>query len=143
MDVSKFTSKKKLENLKKETGKEKISDKVADSKNGECIRLANRHKGGALHVDTLSGRVVQDSGRDTFSSPQHFLRGDATPSFSDFVVKDPSDERHEGELIRKATETKLKRYWYCLLGNELYVYKNKNDEKHKGMHSLHGVFIKE
>jgi hypothetical protein len=49
----------------------------------------------------------------------------------------------EGEMIRKANETKLKRYWYCLLGKELYVYKNKNDDKHKSMHSLIGVFIKD
>ena len=34
-----------------------------------------------------------------------------------------------GEIIRKAAETKLKRYWYCLLGKELYVYKNKKEEK--------------
>jgi hypothetical protein len=26
----------------------------------------------------------------------------------------------EGELFRKAAEGKLKRYWYCLLGKELY-----------------------
>lgn len=49
----------------------------------------------------------------------------------------------EGEMIRKATETKLKRYWYCLLGKELYVYKNKQEDKHKSMHSLVGVFIKD
>ena len=46
-------------------------------------------------------------------------------------------------MIRKATETKLKKYWYCLLGKELYVYKKKEEEKHKGMHNLIGVFIKE
>ena len=46
-------------------------------------------------------------------------------------------------MIRKATETKLKRYWYCLLGKELYVYKNKKEDKHKSMHSLVGVFIKD
>lgn len=49
----------------------------------------------------------------------------------------------EGEMIRKATETKLKRYWYCLLGKELYVYKSKKEEKHKSMHSLVGAFIKD
>jgi len=49
----------------------------------------------------------------------------------------------EGEIIRKAAENKLKRYWYCLLGKELYVYKNKKEEKHKSMHSLVGVFIKD
>ena len=40
-------------------------------------------------------------------------------------------------------ETRLKRYWYCLLGKELYVYKNKKEEKHKSMHSLVGVFVKD
>ena len=40
-------------------------------------------------------------------------------------------------------ETKLKKYWYCLLGKELYVYKNKSEEKHKGMHNLANVFIKD
>jgi hypothetical protein len=49
----------------------------------------------------------------------------------------------EGEIIRKATETKLKKYWYCLLGKELYVYRSKNEGKHKGMHNLIGVFIKD
>ena len=46
-------------------------------------------------------------------------------------------------MIRKATETKLKRYWYALLGRELYVYKSQKEEKHKSMHSLVGVFIKD
>ncbi len=46
-------------------------------------------------------------------------------------------------MIRKATETKLKKYWYCLLGKELYVYKNRQEDKHKGMHNLIGVFIKD
>jgi hypothetical protein len=45
-------------------------------------------------------------------------------------------------LYRKATEGKLKKYWYCLLGKELYCYKKKDDEKHKDMHSLVGVFVK-
>ena len=46
-------------------------------------------------------------------------------------------------MIRKANETKLKKYWYCLLGKELYVYKNNKEDKHKGMHNLMGVFIKD
>lgn len=44
-------------------------------------------------------------------------------------------------MIRKASATKLKKYWYCLLGKELYVYKKKDDEKHRGMHNLNGVFL--
>ena len=49
----------------------------------------------------------------------------------------------EGEMIRKAENNKLKRYWYNLIGKELYVFKRKTDEKHKSMHSLVGVFIKD
>lgn len=60
-----------------------------------------------------------------------------------FNQDDKNSVTIEGEMIRKATETKLKKYWYCLLGKELYVYKNKNEEKHKGMHNLIGVFIKD
>jgi hypothetical protein len=36
---------------------------------------------------------------------------------------------------------KLKRYWYSLLGIQLYTYKNKSDEKHKSVNSLVGSFL--
>lgn len=49
----------------------------------------------------------------------------------------------EGELIRKTNEGKLKKYWYALLGKELYIYRSKAENKHKGMHSLVGVFVDE
>jgi hypothetical protein len=57
--------------------------------------------------------------------------------------RDKSKVQIEGEMIRKASETKLKKYWYCLLGKELYVYKSQNDGKHKGMHSLAGIFLED
>jgi hypothetical protein len=77
-------------------------------------------------------------------SPTSFLMGAGSPRFSTFMTQDENQSiQMEGEMIRKATETKLKRYWYCLLGKELYVYKNKKEDKHKSMHSLVGVFIKE
>lgn len=44
--------------------------------------------------------------------------------------------------MRKTPEGKFKRYWFCLLSKELYCYRKKDDEKHKGMHSLTGVFIR-
>ena len=78
------------------------------------------------------------------ASPSNFLRGAASPMLTSFMATTEDDcIQFEGEMIRKATETKLKKYWYCLLGKELYVYKKKEEEKHKGMHNLIGVFIKE
>ena len=78
-------------------------------------------------------------------SPTAFLTGQpASPRMASFQTEEGKNTvQIEGEMIRKATDTKLKKYWYCLLGKELYVYKNKGAEKHKSMHSLVGVFIKD
>ncbi len=51
--------------------------------------------------------------------------------------------QYEGEMLRKAPEGKYKKYWFSLLGKELYCYRKKNEEKHKGMHNLVGVYIRE
>jgi hypothetical protein len=76
-------------------------------------------------------------------SPTNILEGGVGRIESFFNADDQNSVQIEGEMIRKATETKLKKYWYCLLGKELYVYKNKHEDKHKGMHNLIGVFIKD
>lgn len=52
-------------------------------------------------------------------------------------------EQFEGELLRKAENNKYKRYWYCLLGKELYCYKKRDSPMCKAMHNLIGVFVKE
>ena len=57
---------------------------------------------------------------------------------------------YEGKMLRKtnndsssAYETKLKVYFYRLVGKELYIYKKENSERHKGMHNLTGVFVRD
>ena len=107
----------------------------------DAIRLPNaaqKPKGMVLSTDPNAPT------QQMIMSPTAYLMGAASPRFSSFVTSDDAPAIHmEGEMIRKATETKLKRYWYCLLGKELYVYKNKKEDKHKSMHSLVGVFIKD
>jgi len=49
---------------------------------------------------------------------------------------------YEGEMLRKTPDGKFKRYWFCLLGKELYCYRKKDDERHKGMHSLSAIYVK-
>lgn len=50
----------------------------------------------------------------------------------------------EGEIIKKQKKGGvLKKYWFVLLGKELYSYKNQADLKHKEMKSLSGVYLKE
>lgn len=76
-------------------------------------------------------------------SPTAFLTGAGSPRVESLCTNDDLSTQIEGEMIRKANEHKLKKYWYCLIGKEIYVYKNRKEEKHKGMHSLVGVFIKD
>jgi hypothetical protein len=80
---------------------------------------------------------------DGFASPSRFLDKDLV--FDNFRSPSKLDEfsQYEGELLRKAPEGKFKRYWFCLLGKELYQYRKKDEEKHKGMHSLVGAYIRE
>ena len=63
-------------------------------------------------------------------SPTSFLQGcpgsPGSQKVENFIIfEEKNREQFEGEMIRKAGENKLKKYWYCLLGKELYVYKNK------------------
>jgi len=49
----------------------------------------------------------------------------------------------EGEILKKQKKGGvLKKYWFVLLGKELYSYKHKGDTKHKDMQNLVGVHIK-
>jgi tRNA A-37 threonylcarbamoyl transferase component Bud32 len=50
--------------------------------------------------------------------------------------------QNEGYLI-KFTDNKLKKIWFKLVGKDLFYFKNKNQDIHKGMHNLSGVFINE
>ena len=59
------------------------------------------------------------------------------------LEEESSDIQFEGIMLRKLTDVKLKKYYYVLLGKELYIYKKKEDTKHKSMQNLVGVFLKE
>lgn len=108
--------------------------------NAEGSRWANSIQKG-MTIDPITGTAKQGKDVDGFVSPSTFLNG-GSPRLNNFVAFGDDDcVQFEGEMIRKASESKLKKYWYCLLGKELYVYKNKAEEKHKGMHNLIGVFI--
>ena len=117
------------------------ADVMMDDTSG-TVRLPNRVTKG-ISVDPKTGTATQGNDQDIIASPSFFLKGSASPTMGTFVTNDEEDVRFDGEMVRKATETKLKKYWYCLLGKELYVYKKKDDDKHRGMHNLNGVFIRD
>lgn len=103
----------------------------------EAIRLPN--------VTRPDVKMCGSGNSDGFSSPTNYLQNKQQQVLDNFMSMSKLEEfnQYEGEMLRKAQEGKFKRYWFCLLGQELYCYRKKDEEKHKGMHSLVGVYIKE
>ena len=52
------------------------------------------------------------------------------------------EEITEGYLY-KIQDNKMKKIYFRLICKDLYFYKSKDDKKHKGMHNLSGVYIKD
>lgn len=45
-------------------------------------------------------------------------------------------------MYRKTKDkTRIKKYWYTIVGTEMYSYKNEESKSHKTMHSMTGVYI--
>lgn len=86
----------------------------------------------------LANQKGQDGNR--FASPSHILNPSAEWTESEETKKEKV--YFEGEMMRKAKENKLKKYYYILNEKELYVYKKKADKSHKTMVNLVGVFIR-
>ena len=146
VDVAKFNTAKADQAAKKarQLEVEKLIEEGKDVVNEEdaaALRLPNAiKKAQGMKLSTDPNAPTQQM----VMSPTSFLTGQpASPRLASFQTNDSQSVQIEGEMIRKASDTKLKKYWYCLLGKELYVYKNKNEERHKSMHSLVGVFLKD
>lgn len=47
-------------------------------------------------------------------------------------------------MYRKTKDkSRIKKYWYTLVGHEMYSFKNEESKTHKTMHSMTGVYISE
>eukprot|EP00117_Sycon_ciliatum_P016708 scpid55676/ scgid16018/ Probable myosin light chain kinase DDB_G0271550 len=47
-------------------------------------------------------------------------------------------------MYRKTKDkSKIKKYWYTIVGSEMYSFKNEDSKSHKTMHSMGGVYISE
>jgi len=58
------------------------------------------------------------------------------------------EQSHEtsikGYMYRKTKDkSKIKKYWYTIIGHEMYSYKSEESKTHKTMHSMAGVYITE
>lgn len=128
----------------------KAADDKAKAFQGKVKERQNTKKNVTITTESdspslTSGEFIRQAnqkGKDgnRFASPSHILNPSAERSEQEEVKKEKV--QFEGEMMRKAKENKLKKYYYILEDKELYVYKKKTDKQHKTMVNLVGVFIR-
>lgn len=134
IDLDKFKHNKKR--LDSQATLESVDNIESPEMKGEMVRLANKNP-------EPKSLLSKGSVKNIFASPTAFLGGSGAikvDAESPDNTKEPI--QFQGEMMRKARENKLKKYWYALQEKELYVFKNKGDEKHKTMINLIGVFLR-
>lgn len=67
--------------------------------------------------------------------------GTVIENFSD--PKQTKDVYFEGECYLKTKSDRFKKHWVVVLGNDLFCYRTRDDDKHRIMHSLVGTYLKE
>ena len=56
------------------------------------------------------------------------------------IEEDEEVLKYEGYLY-KLVENKMRKLWFKLVHRDLYFYKDKNEQSHRGMHNLSGLFV--
>jgi hypothetical protein len=112
------------------------SDEPESPKAGssEAVRMPNKNP-------EPKSLLLKYQPKNIFASPTSFLSGTPTEREEE-DEKEEDKVTYEGEMMRKAKEDKLKKYWYKLEDKELRSYKRKDDEVHKTMVSLISVFLR-
>lgn len=146
----KFHRKEKL--MRQATIKEEDIEKDVSSK---AIRMKNCTK---LRIDS---KAAEESGSFTteMMSPTSYLSKGETVSKicvcgrndleegKDYCFECEENQGHEaisGYMYRKTKDkSRIKRYFYKIIGTEMYSFKNEESKTHKTMHSMLGVYISE
>jgi len=129
----------KLKKKKRENAEVKVKlseDPESPLVDSDVVRFANKNP-------EPKSLLLKNRPKNIFASPTTFLSGSGAVREEDIVTEDTKESvEFEGEMMRKAKENKLKKYWYKLCDKELRVYKRKDDKEHKTMVNLISVFLR-
>ena len=118
----------------------KDKDKKKDDK--ESKRPQRRVR---IKLDNLMDKTPEIS-KNTFTfgkNKQNEENASAGIDDDDFNVEEDQCVQYEGYVYKfSQAQKKMKKTYFKLIGKDLYYYKKKEDDKHRGMHNLSGVFIK-
>jgi calcium/calmodulin-dependent protein kinase I len=118
----------------------KDKDKKKDDK--ESKRPQRRVR---IKLDNLMDKTPEIS-KNTFTfgkNKQNEESASAGIDDDDFNVEEDQCVQYEGYVYKfSQAQKKMKKTYFKLIGKDLFYYKKKEDDKHRGMHNLSGVFIK-
>ena len=119
--------------------KDKDKDKKKDDK--ESKRPQRRVR---IKLDNLMDKTPEISKNTfTFGKGKQNQENDAGIDDDDFNIEEDQCVQYEGYVYKfSQAQKKMKKTYFKLIGKDLYYYKKKEDDKHRGMHNLSGVFIK-
>ena len=119
--------------------KDKDKDKKKDDKESKRPQRRVRIK---LH--NLMDKTPEISKNTfTFGKGKQNQENDAGIDDDDFNIEEDQCVQYEGYVYKfSQAQKKMKKTYFKLIGKDLYYYKKKEDDKHRGMHNLSGVFIK-
>ena len=120
--------------------KEKEKEKKKDDK--ESKRPQRRVR---IKLDNLMDKTPEIS-KNTFTfgkNKQNEENSAVGIDDDDFNIEEEQFVQYEGYVYKfSQAQKKMKKTYFKLIGKDLYYYKKKEDDKHRGMHNLSGVFIK-
>ena len=119
--------------------KDEKKDKKKDDK--ESKRPQRRVR---IKLDNLMDKTPEISKNTfTFGKNKQNQENDAGIDDDDFNIEEDQCVQYEGYVYKfSQAQKKMKKTYFKLIGKDLYYYKKKEDDKHRGMHNLSGVFIK-
>jgi Ca2+-binding EF-hand superfamily protein/RIO-like serine/threonine protein kinase len=134
IQLDKIGKNKKRQNA--ELSVKELNDPESPGANNEVVRLSNANP-------EPKSLLEKSKPKNIFASPTSFLGGSGAEREELETSSGTSDKvQYEGEMMRKAKENKLKKYWHKLYDKELRIYKHKDDKDHKTMVNLISVFIR-
>ena len=134
-------NKPKRKDLKNISQMDKITNESNKMKSTTVLENFSSTFGHPLAVDKLSSNKDIPEFESKFEDDDSFNSEDNMDEIEEEKIND-SNDIVEGYLY-KIQENKKKKIYFRLICKDLYFYKSKEDKKHKGMHNLTGVYIRE
>lgn len=138
-------SKVEIQSLEKHN-KRHFNDDINEDNIGDLVRLPNTNEGGLIDSPTkFFKKTPTTNNTSQFSIALNQVSKSETVlnQYSGSPSKKKQTFSFEDHIYKITENNNLKRYYLCIVGKDIFYYKNEKKEDLQGMHNLTGCFVKE